>query len=91
MTSKFNQLMYAQIKAKKNEPLSSLGKRVVRMVEKRASVTPTTSILEVTRIASLATLVEEITPCPKKQCMADKGKRWLTLARSAFGTTLALC
>ena len=45
MTSKFNQLMYAQIKAKKNEPLSSLGKRVVRVVEKGASVTPTTFIL----------------------------------------------
>ena len=90
MTSKFNQLMYTQIRAKKNEPLSSLGKRVVRVVEKGASVTPTTSIPEVTRIASLATLVEEITPCPKKQCVADKGKRWPTLARSAFGTTLAL-
>ena len=34
MTTKFNQEFYAQIKAKKNEPLSSIGQRRLRVVEK---------------------------------------------------------
>lgn len=63
MTTKLNQEMYA----KKNEPLSNLEKRVVRVVEKGTRVTPVTSILEATRVASPTTSVEEITPRPKKQ------------------------
>ena len=74
MTTKFNQDMYAKMRAKKNEPLSHLKKRVVRVVEKEVSVTPAASIPDVMRTASPATLVEEITPRPKKQCVVDKGK-----------------
>lgn len=43
-------------------------------MEKRVSVTPSTPVTEMTRIASSATLVEEITPRPKKQRMAYKEK-----------------
>ena len=57
--------MYAKMRAKKNEPLSNLGKMVVHVVEKGTPVTLVTSVPEVARIASLATLMEEITPCPK--------------------------
>ena len=71
---KFNQGMYAKMRAKKKEPLSNLGKRVVRVVEKGVSVTPTTPIIETTRTASLATSVEEITPLQKKQRVANNGK-----------------
>ena len=39
-TMKFNQGMYAKIRVKKNEPISSLRKRAVRMVVKGVSVTP---------------------------------------------------
>ena len=74
MTMKFNQEMYAKMRAKKNEPFSNLGKRVVRVVEKGTPITPTTSVPEATRTASPATSVEEITPCSKKQRVADKGK-----------------
>ena len=63
---KFNQGMYAKMRAKKKEPFSNLGKRVVHVVEKGVSVTPTTPIIETTRTASLATSVEEITPLQKK-------------------------
>ena len=66
--------MYAKIKAKKNEPLSNLRKRVVRVVEKGTPITPVASIPKATRVASPATSVEEITPHPKRQCVADKGK-----------------
>ena len=74
MIMKFNQGMYAKIRAKKKEPLSNLGKRVVRVMEKGVSVTPTTPIIETMRTASLGTSIEEITPLQKKQRVADNGK-----------------
>ena len=74
MMMKFNQEMYTKMRAKKNEPLSNLGKKVVRVVEKGTPVTPIASVPEVTRTASPATSVEEITPHLKKQRLADKGK-----------------
>ena len=66
--------MNAKIRAKKNKRLSNLKKRVVRVMEKGTPVTPITSVPKVTRIVSPATLVEEITPRPKKQHVANKGK-----------------
>ena len=60
MTTKFNQEMYARMKAKKNEPLSSLGKKVVQVVEKGTSITPITFVLEVTRMASPMNFLEEL-------------------------------
>ena len=83
MMMKFNQRMYAKMRAKKNEPLSNLGKRVVRVVEKEVSVTPFTPVTELTRIASLATLVEEITPFPKRQGVANKRKEKATFHLSS--------
>ena len=73
MTTKFNQGMYAKMKAKKNEPLSNLKKTVVCVMEKGISVTPATPITETSRTTSLATLVKEITPFRKKQHVANKG------------------
>ena len=74
MTTKFNQEMYAKMKAKKNEPLSSLGKKVVRVVEKGVSVTLTVSIPEAKRTASPTTSLEELTPRSKRQRTMAKGK-----------------
>lgn len=74
MTTKFNQELYTKMGAKKNEPLSKLRKRVVRVVEKGTPIILATSILEATRIASSTTSVEEITPWTKKPRLADKGK-----------------
>jgi len=61
MMIKFNQELYA----KKNEPLSSLGKKVVQIVEKGTSITSSTSIPKATKTASPTTSLEEITPRPK--------------------------
>ena len=74
MMTKFNQEMYVKMRSKKNEPLSNLGKRTVRVVGKGPPVTPIIPGIESMRTASLATLVEEIsTPISKKPRLADKG------------------
>ena len=74
MTKKFDQGMYAKMRAKKNDPLSSLEKRTVRVMEKRDSVTSPAFVTEPSRIASPTKSVEEITPLRKKRCVDDKGK-----------------
>jgi len=66
MTTKFNKDMYAKMRSKKDEPLSNLGKKVVRVTGKRPavnplnSVTPIVSATETTRTASPTTSIVEI-------------------------------
>ena len=80
MTTKFNQELYAKIKAKKNEPLSSIGMRRLRVVEKekekevmkKGSSTPT---LDEGRVTSPGIPIEEIVPRGKKRKTRDKGKK----------------
>ena len=76
MITKFNQDIYVKTRSKKNEPLSNLGKRTVRVVGKGPPVTPIVPSIEPMRIASLATSVKEIsTPISKKPRLADKGNK----------------
>ena len=82
MTTKFNQEFYARIKAKKNEPLSSIGQRSLRFVENEKEKEATekslsTPALDEGRVASSALSVEEITPHAKKHKTGDKGKEKL--------------
>ena len=87
------------MRAKKNEPLSNLRARAVRVMEKGTSITtatPSTPGTESGRIASSATLVEEIPPQQnKRQRIEDKQKEnvdsrsfsvwdnaWVALARA---------
>ena len=69
MKTKFNKDMYAKMRSKKDEPLSSIGKKGVCVMGKGPSVTPVTSAtpivfaVETVRTASPATSVEEI-PTP---------------------------
>ena len=79
MKTKFNQEFYARIKAKKNEPLSSIGQRSLRFVENEKEKEATekslsTPALDEGRVASSALSVEEITPHAKKRKTGDKGK-----------------
>ena len=63
MTTKFNQSMYAWMRAKKNEPLSSLRAKIVRVMEKGDPVTittPSTPGTEAVRMASLDSSTEGI-------------------------------
>ena len=80
MTSKFSKDMYAKIKAKKNESLSSIGQKTLRITDKekekekeaakRGSSTPT---LDEGRTTSPAISIEEV-PAPKRQKTGYKGK-----------------
>ena len=47
MMTKFNQGMYARMRAKKNEPLYNLGAKAMCVVEKGVSLTPTTPSTDV--------------------------------------------
>uniref|UniRef100_A0A7N2MTF2 Uncharacterized protein n=1 Tax=Quercus lobata TaxID=97700 RepID=A0A7N2MTF2_QUELO len=67
MTTKFNKEMYAKIKGKKNEPLSAIGQRKLRITDKdkekktveRVSSTPALDLDE-GQAASLGVSVEEV-------------------------------
>ena len=73
MITKFNKDMYAKMRSKKDEPLSSLGKRTVCIIGKGplvtppASVTPIVSGTEIVRTTSPATSVEEILTSTSKR------------------------
>ena len=79
MTTKFNKDMYAKMRSKKDEPLSSIGKKGVRVTGKGPSVTPVTfntpivSVVEMVRTASPATTVEEI-PTPSSKRLHVSGR-----------------
>ena len=72
MTTKFNKDMYAKMRSKKDEPLSSIGKKGVHVTRKGpfvtavASATPIVSNVETARMVSPTTSVEEI-PTPSKR------------------------
>ena len=81
MTTKFNKDMYAKMRSKKDEPLSSIGKKGVRVTGKGPSVTPVTSAtlvvsgVETLRVTSPAASVEEIpTPSLKRPRISGKEK-----------------
>ena len=61
MMTKFNKDMYAKIRSKKDEPLSSIGKKGVRVTGKGPSVTPVTSA---TPIVSAVKTVKRPLPLP---------------------------
>lgn len=81
--SKFNKEMYDKIKGKKNEPLSSISQKTLKIVDrekmkvatKRGSSTPTpTPTLNEGRSASSALSMEELAPPLKKRKTEGKGK-----------------
>ena len=79
MTTKFNQELYTKIKAKKNEPLSSIGAQRLRVVEKEKEKEVTkkglsTPTLDEGRSASPGVFIEEVIPA-KKRKTGDKGKK----------------
>ena len=81
MANKFDKDMYVKMRSKKDESLSNLGKRIVRVTEKGPPATPGVLVAlvvtgtEVTRTGSLTTSVKEIpTPTSKRPCLEGKGK-----------------
>ena len=73
MKTKFNQELYNKIKSKKNEPLSSISQRRVKVIEKEkekekevAKKGSSTPALDEGQIASLDLSSKEVTPHAKK-------------------------
>ena len=79
MTTKFNKDMYAKMRSKKDEPLSNLGKKTVRVTGKGpapnplSSVPPIASATETTRTASPIVSIKEI-PAPGSKRPRVTGK-----------------
>ena len=80
MTTKFNKDMYAKIKGKKNEPLSNIGQKTLRITNKEkekekevAERGSSTLTLDEGWTASPAISIEEVL-APKRWKMGDKGK-----------------
>ena len=79
MTTKFNKDMYAKMRSKKDEPLSNLGKKAVRVTGKGPAAIPLSIVpsvaSETTRAASLTASIEEIpTSGSKRPRVTGKGK-----------------
>ena len=74
MATKFNQELYAKMRAKKNEPLSSLAQKHPRAAKEVVETTASTPVASNPKATSPTTSVKEITPCPKKAHGGDKGK-----------------
>ena len=81
MTTKFNKDMYAKMRAKKDQPLSNIGKKAVRIMGRGSpavlvtSVTPVVFGAETTRTASPSTSLEEFpTPTSKRPRLSSKDK-----------------
>ena len=75
MTTKFNKDMYARMRNKKDEPLSAIGTKFVRITDRGALILATlpsspTSVPAGT--ASLTPLVKELTPRNKRLRVGDK-------------------
>ena len=72
--TKFNQDMYAKLKARKNEPLSSIGQKQPRVTKEVVEKTVSTPFASNPKATSPTVSIEGITPHPKKAHGSDKGK-----------------
>ena len=75
MTTKFNKDMYTRMRNKKDEPLSALGAKSVRIMERNAPIIaafPSTSTPVTMGTVSPTPSVEELTPRHKKPRTGDK-------------------
>ena len=76
------------MRAKKNEPLSNLGAKNVKVTDKGASVTPATRVtpgIETARMASPITLVEETLLNRRGNGLVIRRRRRLNLIRLVSG------
>ena len=81
MTTKFNKDMYVKMRSKKDESLSNIVKKTVRVTGKGpfsapfVSITPIVFVAEMVRTASPTTSVEELpTPVSKRLRLSSKEK-----------------
>ena len=74
MTAKFNQEMYAKLRARKNKPLSSISQKQPRVTKEVVKTIASTLIALDPEADSLVVSIEEISPRPKRAHSSNKGK-----------------
>ena len=76
MTTKFNKDMYARMRGKKDEPLSALGTKSVRITDRGVPILalPSSPTSAPTRGASPTLSVEEVPPRNKRLRAGEKQK-----------------
>ena len=77
MTTKFNKDMYAQMRSKKDEPLSALGTKSVRIMDRGVPILellPFSPTSAPARVVSLTPSVEELPPRNKRLKVGEKQK-----------------
>ena len=77
MMTKFNKDMYARMRSKKDEPLSALGTKSVRITDRGVlilAVLPFSPTSAPARVASPTLLVEELPPRNKRLRVGEKQK-----------------
>ena len=77
MTTKFNKDMYARMRSKKDEPLSALGTKSVRITDRGIPILaalPSSPTFAPARVASPTLLVEELPPRNKRLRVGEKQK-----------------
>ena len=87
LTTKFNQEMYAKMRAKKNDPLSNLRKRVVRVLEKGLLSLLLASSLKQRGPLLLPPRWKRLLHARRSSMWRTKAKRRPTHARQASGKT----
>ena len=77
MTTKFNKDMYARMRSKKDEPLSTLGTKSVRITNRGVPIIvalPSSPTSTLARVASLTPSVKELPPRNKRLKVGEKQK-----------------
>ena len=77
MMTKFNKNMYARMRSKKEEPLSAIGTKSIRITDKGVPILvalPSSPTSAPTRVASLTSSVEELPPRNKRLRVGEKQK-----------------
>ena len=77
MTTKFNKDMYARMRNKKDEPLSAIGTKSIRITDRGAPILvalPSFPTLVTAGMATPTSSVEELTPRNKRLRVWDKQK-----------------
>ena len=77
MTTKFNKDMYSRMRNKKDEPLSAIGTKSIRITDRGApilAVLPSSPTPMTARAASPTQSVEELTPRNKRLRVGEKQK-----------------
>ena len=87
MATKFNQELYAKMRVKKNEPLSSLAQKLPWATKEVVETTTSTTVASDLKATSSAAYIKEISLVPRRLVVVTRGRARLMLV---FGMMLPL-